>query len=153
MRKNPVLVLGLGNELKSDDAIGLQVVRRLAERAIPGVDIVESPEMGLSLLDHFVGYERIYLVDSIMTHRHPPGTLLEFDQTSLPTIEGASPHYIGVGELLKMGKNMDLPMPKETKIFAIEVFDPYTVGTHIHERVAKTAEELVVKLANHLNGI
>ena len=50
------LVLGLGNELLSDDGVGILAVRRLKETYKGQADIVETSLHGLALLDLFIGH-------------------------------------------------------------------------------------------------
>jgi hydrogenase maturation protease len=125
-----VLVLGLGNEILTDDAVGLQVVRALREQLDPEgpVQALEVEEMGLSLLDYIVGCRDLVLVDAIQTGAVPAGTLHELDGTELQTRRGGSPHFLGVGETLALGRLLGLAVPRRVRIVAVEVADPYTLG-------------------------
>src|SRR5512136_1017150 len=126
-----LLVLGLGNDILTDDAIGLHVVRRLQGQlaGYPAIDIRETTEMGLALLDFITGYRAVVIVDSIQTGKANPGFLHELDASALHELTGRTPHFVGVSETLAMGRQLGLAMPEQVKIFAIEVEDPFTVGT------------------------
>jgi hydrogenase maturation protease len=128
-----ILVLGLGNDILTDDAVGLRVVRALRAQLDPDgpVRALEVEEMGLSLLDYIVGCRALVLVDAIQTGTVPPGTLHELDGSVLQTRRGGSPHFLGVGETLALGRLLGLAMPERVRIFAIEVADPYTLGTEL----------------------
>lgn len=125
-----VLLLGLGNDLLTDDAIGLEVARAarqfLAE--YEKVTVEESLEMGLSLLDLITGFDVLLLVDSIQTKQAPPGFLHDFDANDLSTLPAQSPHFLGIGEVLALGRSLGLQVPRYIRIFAIEVQDPYKVS-------------------------
>ena len=73
---NRVLVAGVGNVFLSDDGFGVEVARRLTERALPaGVEVADVGIRGLHLAYRLLdGYRALVLVD---TYRHgePPGTL------------------------------------------------------------------------------
>ena len=130
---NKVLLLGLGNDILTDDAIGLNVVRHLRE-SLAGddrIEVRETMEMGLALLDFLVGYRAVVIVDSIQTGQAPAGTILELDATGLKQITGRTPHFLGVGETLALGRVLGLPVPGCVKIFAVEVEDPFTLGTQM----------------------
>lgn len=130
---NKTLVLGLGNDILTDDAVGLKVVRELRE-CLAGqatVDVRETMEMGLALLDFIVGYRALVLVDSIQTGKAAPGVLHEIDGTDLKQLPGPTPHFLGVGETLALGRQLGLPMPTVVRIFAIEVEDPFTLGEQL----------------------
>ena len=127
MRK--ILLLGLGNDILCDDGIGLRIVREAARRLAKhsGVDTRESTEMGLALLDLITGYHDLVIVDSIQTHENPPGSVLEIHPSGLKVLPRKSPHFFGVGEVLALGRNLELVVPERVVIFAVEVLDPFTV--------------------------
>ncbi|MFN7182403.1 MAG: hydrogenase maturation protease [Planctomycetota bacterium] len=153
MDKKRMLILGLGNEILSDDGIGILVVRRLKEKfeGYSFLDIKESSEMGLSLLDFFVGYEIVVLIDSVQTGRVEVGYLHELEESDLKVIEGVSPHYTGVSEVLVIGKTLGLEMPRKVKIFAIEVKDPFTVSTNITPELLQKMPSIIDKIGWYIN--
>jgi hydrogenase maturation protease len=126
-----LLVLGLGNDILTDDAVGLRVAHELRRDLAghPSVDIRQTTEMGLALLDFLTGYRAVVLVDSIQTGRAAPGFLHELDAASSSQLTGRTPHFVGVSETLALGRELGLAMPEQVKIFAIEVADPFTLGT------------------------
>jgi hydrogenase maturation protease len=76
MKPPRILVAGVGNVLLGDDGFGVEVVRALANRALPeGVRVVDFGVRGFDLTYAILdGYEAVILVDA--THRSgPPGTL------------------------------------------------------------------------------
>ena len=127
------LLLGLGNDILTDDAVGLHVVRRLQSRLAghPAIDVRETTEMGLALLDFITGYSAVVIVDSIQTGRQAPGFLHEIEAAALSQLTGRTPHFLGVSETLALGRQLGLPMPERVKILAIEVEDPFTLGTQM----------------------
>ena len=128
-----VLLLGLGNDILTDDAVGLAVVQRLQEKLAdhPIIDVRQTTEMGLALLDFITGYSAVVIVDSIQTGGAAPGTLHELDAGALQQLTGRTPHFVGVGETLALGRQLGLPMPEQVSIFAVEVEDPFTLGTKL----------------------
>jgi len=146
---NPkTLILGLGNDILTDDGVGLAVVRQLASpyAASEHIDVCETMEMGLALLDFLVGYDRVIIVDSIQTGRKPPGTIHEVDVTGWRELTGSTPHFLGVGETLALGRQLGLAMPQRVTVIAIEVQDPYTLGTELSPSVAGSVPEAVGRL-------
>jgi hydrogenase maturation protease len=150
-----ILVLGLGNDILTDDAIGLQVVRRLRDQLIgtPSIDIRETTEMGLALLDFITGYHAVVIVDSIQTRKAAPGFLHELDVPSLTQLTGRTPHFVGVSETLALGKQLGLPMPEQVRIFAIEVEDPFTLGTFLTPALQTALPGIVERISAALRGL
>lgn len=147
-----VLVLGLGNDILTDDAVGLSVVRevriRLADE--PDIAVRGTTEMGLTLLDQIEGCAGLVLVDAVQTGNAAPGHVHEIGPDELPQVTATSPHFLGVGETLALGRSLGLAMPRHVRIFAIEVADPFTLGTHLTpavERAVSAAAERVVAQA------
>jgi len=126
-----LLLLGLGNDILTDDAVGLHVVHELQRELAgnPAIDCRETTEMGLALLDFITGYRAVAIVDSIQTGKEAPGFLHELDAPALNQLTGRTPHFVGVSETLALGKQLGLPMPEQVRIYAIEVADPFTLGT------------------------
>jgi hydrogenase maturation protease len=123
-------VLGLGNDILSDDAAGLNVAREIKRRisASDAIEVRETSEMGLALLDFIAGFQDLVLVDAVQTGQAPPGFLHELDGAALKILPLVSPHFVGIGEMVELGRQLGLQMPRRVKIFAIEVQDPYTIG-------------------------
>ncbi len=122
-----ILVLGLGNDILGDDAVGLVAARRLCGQCAPEIDIVEAAESGLGLLDFLEGRSQALLLDAILTGRHPAGTVLEFSSDSFRSESGPSPHYAGLPEVLRLAECLAIPVPQELCVLAMEVEDPYRI--------------------------
>jgi hydrogenase maturation protease len=127
------LFLGLGNDILSDDAIGLEVVRAVRGRLAGqgGVAFAETTEMGLALLDLVVGYESLVIIDAIQTGQAAPGFVHELSLDDLKLLPSMSPHFLGVGELLALGRQLGLQVPSQVRIFAVEIQDSLTVSSEM----------------------
>jgi hydrogenase maturation protease len=150
-----LLLLGLGNDILTDDAVGLRVVHEL-RRSLAGhtsIDIRETTEMGLALLDFITGYRVVVIVDSIQTGRVAPGFLRELDAASLNQLTGRTPHFVGVSETLALGRQLGLAMPEQVKIFAIEVEDPFTLGTAMTPALQAALPGIVARIAAALRTL
>ena len=143
-----ILLLGLGNDILTDDAIGLHLVRTLRDELAGDarVEVCETQEMGLALLDFLSGYREVLLVDAIQTGRLPPGTVHALDAAGLHNLTGRTPHFVGVGETLALGRQLGLPMPERVRIFAIEVADAHTLGTTFTTQIAAAIPAILARL-------
>jgi len=156
---SPLLVLGLGNELLADDAAGVLAARAVAaalgsapvgQRA--RVHVADSSLSGLALLDLFVGHERAIVLDAIQTGKHPPGTILEIDAARLGRVVAPSPHYAGLPELFEVATRLGLQFPTDTRILALEVADPHTIGGPLTPAVREAVPELTRRCLACLEG-
>ncbi|MCS6830109.1 MAG: hydrogenase maturation protease [Armatimonadota bacterium] len=142
-RRAHTLVLALGNDLLGDDGVGLEAARRIAGQVDDSVDVVETGEAGLALLELLEGYERALLIDSVVTGRYPPGTVLEFSPQDFRRVIAPSPHYAGLPEVLEMAHRLNLAFPQHIRILAMEVQDPYEFRTGFSEPVQEALPALV----------
>jgi hydrogenase maturation protease len=155
----PVLVLGLGNDVLCDDAVGLRVAGearvRLAGRA--GVEVRATTEMGLALLDEIAGRQAVVVVDAVRTGRAPPGHVHEFGGETLAGGSASTPHFLGLGETLSFGRMLGLPMPSHVHIVAVEVADPFTLGTAltpaVEQAVPGAADRVVAWVEARLGAV
>jgi hydrogenase maturation protease len=132
---DPIRVIGLGNDLLGDDAVGLIVARQVRERASGRVPVVETIESGLRLLDYLTGAERVVVVDAVQTGTAPPGTLYRVEEEDIEKLPGGSPHYVGLFETLQLGRALGLPVPGAVTVVAVETHDCTTVGGPIDPAV------------------
>jgi len=144
-----VLVLGLGNDILTDDAVGLVIAREMSRcfAGDPNVAVVDSCEIGLSLLDHITGHRDLIVVDSVQTGSVPVGHLHEVGEEDIKTLPGMSPHFLGVGEILALGRLLGLPMPGRVRLFAVEVADPFTLGTDLTAAVRQAMPGISERIA------
>jgi hydrogenase maturation protease len=145
------LVLGLGNELRGDDAVGMRVVRKL-RRSLPGREDVafqEASVAGLAILDLVCGYQNLIVVDAIETEGGEPGQIYRLSEESLP---GKAPrwslHGLGLSTVLELGRRCGCHVPENIVIYAIEVENTeiWRRGcTHRVQRAIPLAVQLILR--------
>ncbi len=151
-RGAPILVLGLGNDILGDDAVGLLAARRLRASPVQGVDVVETGEAGLALLDLLEGYDRALLLDSIVAGDHPPGAILEFTSADFAKIVGPSPHYAGLPEVIRLAHALGIAFPGEIRVLACAVADPYQLRDGLSGPVQAAVAGMVERASRIVEG-
>jgi hydrogenase maturation protease len=137
------LVLGLGNDLAGDDAIGVLAARSLRDELDGAADVAESSASGLALIEVLAGYDRAVIVDSIRTGRHAPGTIVEMALEEVGRVVAPSLHHAGLAELAAVAGRLGLRFPARTRVLAVEVVDPYTLGAGLTPPVEAALPALV----------
>jgi len=145
------VVLGLGNPVLSDDAVGLAVVSALRKLLItvpiPGVDVLASTRAGFELIDLLRDYGRAILVDCLAIPDPQPGRVRRL---ALDDVAGSSrlvnAHELSVGVAFQLAERMGIPMPSEVEILAIEAADTCT----IFEGLTPAVEAVVVPLSHEI---
>ena len=138
-----VLVLGLGNDLLTDDAVGLRVVHEVHQRLSgdPRVEVKATAETGLALLDVIVDYASLIVVDSVKTGREPVGHIHNLAPENFPSGSSRSPHSFGVERICELGRQRGLAVPERVRMFAVEIEDPFTLGAEMTPAVEQAIEE------------
>jgi hydrogenase maturation protease len=99
----PLLILGLGNPLCTDDGLGVVAISQLRQRfELPeGVVVLEGGTLGLALLPYFEQARTAILVDAIRADL-PSGSLVQLDGDEVaPAVrDRLSVHQVGVADLL-----------------------------------------------------
>jgi hydrogenase maturation protease len=144
------LIIGLGNDLISDDAVGILTARRLKNELDGQADIMESSISGISLLNLLAGYDTVIIIDAVKTGIYEPGRILEFGMEDLRPLPNPSPHYTGLPEVFELGGRLGITMPDKIRIFAVEAEDITTVGKGLSACVEKSIDDLVRKVKDYL---
>ncbi|HEY5910757.1 MAG TPA: hydrogenase maturation protease [Verrucomicrobiae bacterium] len=146
--KTKVLLLGLGNDILSDDAIGLRIAAAVRERVADqnNVTVLESGEMGLALLDLIVGFNVLVIVDSVQTGKAPVGYVHQIEGDQLRALPSVSPHFLGIGEMLALGDKLELQVPTRVNILGVEVGDPFTVGGSLSPELEAAVPKILEKV-------
>ncbi len=117
------LILGLGNPILSDDGIGIHVAREI-KRQRPDLDVLEASAAGFRVVDEMLGYDRVILIDSIITGQMPVGSVFELSREQFRNASHySSPHDMGLFEAFDLMRKHGAKLPEELIIVAIEVED------------------------------
>jgi hydrogenase maturation protease len=137
----PVLVLGLGNELLTDDAVGIRVAERLQGTFPPGVEVRATSLFGLALLDELLDHDKVLLIDSYIPEDSNGSEIQERNLEEVGDTRAVCPHFVGLGEVREVMRQLGLGFPREVRILAIPVSDPITFSTEMTPAVAARVEE------------
>ena len=141
-----VLVIGIGNEYRSDDAIGLVIVREIRERHILSVSVKEESGEGAALMEAWQGYESVIIVDATLSGTKP-GTISKFEANKeiLPMkFFHYSTHAFSLAEAIKLSKTMNT-LPPNLLIFGIEGAN-FNAGVNISHVVQVSAKRVVEQI-------
>lgn len=118
----PVIrVIGLGNEFRGDDAVGLLLARRLREHLPETIEVMEHDGDGAALMDAWDGADRVYLIDAVKSGA-PVGTIHRLDaiDQQVPTsFFHYSTHAFSLAEAVEVARKLDR-LPPFLFIYGIE---------------------------------
>ena len=152
-RQNRVAILGIGNPLRSDDAAGVLVARRLADsprirdlESVLVIDAGHAPENATAGLRRFTP-QAVLLIDAAEMSE-APGTVR---WVGLEEIDGmsASTHTL---PLSMLAKYLVLELGCEVKILGIQP-GSIKIGETVNKSVLQSVDEIVSGLAELLPEI
>jgi len=146
------VIIGLGNDVLGDDAIGLITARRLKIFLNNNIDIFESPNGGLELLDYLEGYENALILDSLYTNKYPAGYITTYSINDFIPFQSSTPHYIGLPEVVSIAKELNISIPKNIIVLLIEVMNPFELSTKLSSIIENKKEEYYLKSLEIIKG-
>jgi len=154
-----IVVVGVGQSLRGDDAVGVLAVQAWQEsfpNTLDHYDVrAETTELpGLSLLESLSGADNGIIVDAVNNGR-PPGEIYVLDEQVLAAFKGGSgfAHGWGVAETIQLGRNLKRDdLPPHIWIIGVEA-NQFDVGEPLSPAIsenlpaiASTIEQLVNRL-------
>ncbi|MDD2541694.1 MAG: HyaD/HybD family hydrogenase maturation endopeptidase [Desulfuromonadaceae bacterium] len=117
-----VLVLGIGNLVMSDDAVGVLVAQRLQRdyRFADNVEIMDGGTLGLDLLPKLENITHLIIIDAVETGKEA-GTCVRLYGQELPIAlqTKISPHQMGLKDLLAVSE-LTGHLPKEMVLIGVQ---------------------------------
>lgn len=145
-----IVVIGIGNLIKSDDGVGVQVVRRLEDKVGAGVELVEGSIYCADLFNIIEGKDRAIFIDAIDAGDEP-GAIFKFspDQVKQKTSAPLSIHDFGLYELIVTSRLMG-QCPEDITIFAVQVKN-IEFGDQLTEQVAAAIPRVCELVLEEIN--
>ena len=142
------LIVGLGNPILGDDGVGWQITEKLQQiGTIPSDVNIECLGLGgISLMERLIGYDRAILIDSIVTHQSPLGTVNVCRLEDLPDLgsgHSTAVHDTSLQNALKIGHSLGAKLPDDITLITIESQNVYDFSDKLTEPVARAVPEAI----------
>jgi hydrogenase maturation protease len=154
-----VLVVGVGNPDRGDDALGAAVAARLAAMNLPGVRVcVRSGDL-LGLIDEWRGVETLVLIDAaapapgLAPRGVEPGVApihrIDVSAQRLPReLGGHSTHGFGVAEAVELARALGA-LPSRAIVYAVEG-QCFEAGAGMSAPTAAAIDEVTARIKAEL---
>lgn len=143
IEQSDLLVIGVGNAYRSDDAVGLVVARRISELGLNGLTVKETSGEAACLIEAWLGAGTVILIDAVSSDAEP-GAIFRFDAQAqkLPTrLFNGSTHGFGVAEAIELARQLNR-LPSRLIVYGIAGGD-FTTGTTLSAEVEQAATRTV----------
>ena len=125
MTEKNTLILGLGNDILTDDGIGPRLVCDLAKMiSDPNVQFDTAGCGGLEIMEYIKGYKKVVFIDAIRTRDGKPGDVYYFIPSDFrETSHLSSLHDVSFLTALKLGNTLNMDLPSDLHIIAVEIIE------------------------------
>jgi len=140
------LILGIGNPILSDDAVGIKIAQQLEEEK-PGLTVEQTNEAAIALIDLITGYDRLIIIDSIKTGQGKAGELYKLTLEDFkPNNDFTSSHGMDIATAFEVGKSLGCRMPQSVSIYAVEIKDNENFSEQCTKEVAERLPVIVQQI-------
>ncbi len=149
-----ILVIGLGNEVLTDDAIGPRLSMALKARfKRPEIQFLTAAIGGLEMVELFSRYEKVFIVDAIKTRGGVPGTVYclkpeDFKQT----LHLTNFHDVNFLVGLDLAKRLGIKLPSEIHILAVEIVEDLVFSEEFTPEIQAKYPEVLNEIFEYIDG-
>ncbi|MFW9851579.1 MAG: hydrogenase maturation protease [Candidatus Thorarchaeota archaeon] len=147
-------LIGLGNPIVGDDAIGINVVEYIRDSySLPeNVEIIEDVSLaGIGLVEIFRGYDKVILVDSIQTGNYPKGTVVYLQPEDFANALHISDyHNMDFFTALDFCNQMYNDIPKDIVILGIEIINVMEFSDELSPELQTKFDEIVDEVYKYI---
>jgi len=148
-----VLVIGIGNEYRSDDGVGLVVAREIHKKLVPSVTVKEESGEGAALMDLWQGYQNVIIVDAVSSGAKP-GTIFKID-ANIEMIPAKFFHYsthaFSLTEAIELARTMNT-LPPKLLVYGIEGAN-FSAGVDISPPVKEAANQVIEQIVGEFEVV
>lgn len=145
------VVLGIGNIILSDEAVGVRAVEALQAGWMLPEDVaaIDGGTSGMELIEDLSNLDFLLVLDAVRTGA-APGTLVRVDGERIPVFfrSKLSPHQIALPDVLASLELLDA-MPKEIVVLGVE-FESLELGLEMTPAIAAQVPVLAAMAAQEL---
>ncbi len=152
MTDKRTLILGVGNDILTDDGIGSRLVTDL-------IKLIDSPDVlfntaccgGLEIVEYIKDFKRVILVDAIRTQGGIPGAVYYFIPSDFrETSHLSNLHDVSFLTALELYGTLSLSLPDEIHIIAVEIAEDMIFSEEftlqLKEKYPGILEEVLAKI-------
>ncbi|HKJ04109.1 MAG TPA: HyaD/HybD family hydrogenase maturation endopeptidase [Geopsychrobacteraceae bacterium] len=148
-----ILVLGLGNLVMTDDALGCRVADILTQRFVfpEQVEVLDGGTLGLDLLPRLEGIEKLLIIDALEMDA-APGTVFRLTGNEVPRAfaNKLSVHQMGLQDLLAVSE-LQGHLPPELVVWGAQA-ESIEMGTGLSKAMSLALDDIVDSVVRELAG-
>ena len=149
------MILGIGNNILTDDGIGFRLVDDIGKMiSDPDLDYEKAGCGGLEIIDHIRDFKRVIFIDAIRTREGKPGDVYYFIPSDFQdTLHLSNLHDVSFLTALKLGRTLNLDLPEDLHIIAIEIIEDMEFSEEFTLELKKKYPEILEKVLEKVRWI
>ncbi len=148
-----VLILGIGNTLLTDEAVGVRVVEALQDAydLPPEVQAVDAGTSSMDMLDVIADVDLLIVVDAVKTGKSL-GTIVRLSGDEVPVFfrKKLSPHQVGLSDVLASLEFAGC-RPKDIVVIGVEA-ENFELGLEMTPVIAARVVDMMASLVGELSA-
>jgi hydrogenase maturation protease len=150
-----ILILGIGNDILTDDGIGPKIVMELQEEFHhDNLSFMTAATGGMEILEMIKDHSQVIIIDAIKTRDGIPGTLYHLTPAHFKeTLHISSFHDVSFLTALKLADKLDLPVPEKIDIIAVEILEDLTFSSEFSKPIAEKYEEIYREICEYVKAL
>jgi hydrogenase maturation protease len=153
-RNSPrILVIGIGNIYRGDDAAGLLAARQLKCELDGRIEVIEENGEGAALIEAWKGADSVFLIDAICSGADP-GSVHRFNAKARPVparFFRYSTHAFGVAEAIELARSLN-QLPPRLTLYGVEG-KSFQAGAHLSSKVKEAVLRVVESVRHDLEKL
>ena len=148
-----ILIIGIGNEFRNDDGIGLYIVRRLRKLNFQNVTILEKSGEGTELMEAWQNNSRVFLFDAVRSGAKPGAIFrLTAHEEKIPQkFFNYSTHDFSLAEAVELARVLN-QLPPFIVIYGVEGKD-FSEGRELSDEVKQAADKVTTQFLDEIKNL
>jgi hydrogenase maturation protease len=145
-----VLVIGVGNAYRRDDAVGLVAAQRLREAVCDHVTVRQASGEGTALMELWKDADTVVLIDAVHSGGKP-GTVHRFDAQARPipvAFFHSSTHAFSVADAIELARTLK-QLPPHFSVYGVEG-QTFAAGVGLSPAVEQAVETLIERVRQEI---
>lgn len=150
--KSQILVIGIGNMFRGDDAVGLILAERLKKQAPDHITIIEESGSGIDIMESWKNADTVILIDTVHSGTRP-GTIYRFDASTTPLPSKFfcySTHLLGIAETIELARALH-QLPPHLIVYGIEG-KCFNMGAGLSTEIEEATQKIMDNLLQEINA-
>ncbi len=148
-----ILIAGIGNTDRGDDAVGPLVARSIAGRLPPGARAIVNRGDMFELIEDWKTADAVICVDAAMSSG-APGCIHRFDANAEPIpreLSLVSSHIFGLADAIELARALGM-LPEILIVLAVEA-DNFQTGSEMAPEILSAAEAVEELILNEIKAL